>query len=288
MTPIIKIQSCDFSYIPSDPVLEEVNLTVDPGEFASIIGPNGGGKTTLVRLILGLLTPKRGSVSLFGGPPAQNRLWVGYTPQQLQVDRLFPISVLDVVLTGCLGNSFFDNEDDDEEGKEPSKKANPRSPRRGDWRETVRSLLFRYRSGDRSAARRALEKMGLAPLEKKAFGDLSGGERQRVLIARAICAGPKLLILDEPTNNIDPEGSEILYRLLEELNKTTAVLIVSHDLGVVSRYVRSVICVNRRVVVHPTSMLDGRAIRELYGSDQRLVRHDHRCSELGHRHLSDP
>lgn len=264
--PIIEIRSCDFAYNPSDPVLENVNLTVDAGEFASIIGPNGGGKTTLVRLILGLLMPRRGTVTLLGDVPARTRLQVGYVPQQIHVDRLFPISALEVVLTGRMG-----------ENGAPSESFSDR----------VRRAFFRYQRSDTAAAREALERIGLARAEKKAFGDLSGGERQRVLIARAICADPKLLILDEPTNNMDPEGTEILYRLLEEQNRRTAVLIVSHDLGVVSKYVRSVICVNRRVVVHPTTALNGTVIREIYGSDQCLVRHDHRCCESGHQRISD-
>ena len=265
-SPIIEIDSCDFAYQFSDPVLQDVNLRVDEREFASIIGPNGGGKTTLVRLILGLLSPQRGSVKLFGGEPAETRLHAGYVPQQVQSDRLFPISVLDVAMTGRLGIPL---------AKETA------------WTDRIRRALFRYTRADAAAARAALEKMGLAGFEHRAFGDLSGGERQRCLIARAIASHPKLLILDEPTNNMDPQGTELLYALLEEVNRQTAVLIVSHDLGVVSRYVRSVICVNRKVVVHPTSALNGTAIRELYGSDQHLVRHDHRCCESGHRHISD-
>ena len=264
--PIIEIASCDFAYRPSDPVLTDVNLSVGEGEFASIIGPNGGGKTTLVRLILGILLPRRGTVKLFGRDPAETRLYAGYVPQQVQSDRLFPISVLDVVMTGRLGV--------------PSSAG-------GSLADRAARALFRYTRSDAAAARAALETMGLAGLEKRAFGDISGGERQRCLIARAIASRPKLLILDEPTNNMDPRGADLLYTMLEELNRQTAVLIVSHDLGVVSRYVRSVICVNRRVVVHPTSALNGTAIREIYGSDQHLVRHDHRCCESGHQHISD-
>ena len=127
-----------------------------------------------------------------------------------------------------------------------------------------------------------MEQMGVAELASRTFGALSGGQRQRVLIARALCGRPKLLILDEPTNNVDPSSVEQFYHLLEELNRTVAILIVSHDLGVVSRCVRSVVCVNQRVVVHPTSEFDGRAIREIYGGDLKMIRHDHRCSEGGH------
>ncbi|MGI5832494.1 MAG: metal ABC transporter ATP-binding protein [Thermoguttaceae bacterium] len=264
--PIVIITSCDFAYRPSEPVLEDVNLTIVAGEFASIIGPNGGGKTTLVRLMLGLLTPQRGSVTLFGGNPAETRLRVGYVPQQVHSDRLFPISVLDVVLTGRIGAATEEKES---------------------VADRLGRAFFRYTRADTTAAREALEQMGLVDLEKRAFGDLSGGERQRVLIARAIAARPELLILDEPTNNMDPRGADILYQLLEEQNRQTTILIVSHDLGVVSRYVRSVICINRRVVVHPTSALNGTIIRDIYGSDHHLVRHDHRCCESGHRRISD-
>lgn len=257
---IVDIQSVSFSYGGSVNAVENVSLRIRPREFASMVGPNGGGKTTLVRLMLGLLKPDAGSISLFGGPPEKNRIYVGYTPQQLRVDRLFPISVGDVVLTGRLG---------------------VRQPK-SDWKR----LFLRYDSNDRAAASEAMEKIGIADLARQTFGSLSGGQRQRVLIARALCGDPKMLILDEPTNNVDPSSVEQFYALLEELNETVALLIVTHDLGVVSRYVESVICVNRRVVVHPTSEFDGTAVREIYGGDPKLIRHDHCCSERGH-HLLD-
>ena len=277
MGPMIRVENVSFSYNGREPVLENVNLTIPAGEFASIIGPNGGGKTTLIRLTLGLLAPQTGRIELFGGNPERTRLRVGYTPQQLQSDRLFPISVFDVVLTGRLGAGR----------SSASKKESVSSPagspsQEGVWSRLTDALPFRYRRADRERAFAALEKMGLLPLAKKSFGELSGGERQRTLIARALCGEPELLILDEPTSNIDPSSTEILYRLLDELNRSVAILIVSHDLGVVSHYVRSVICVNREVVVHPTSELDGNMVRDIYGEEIRLVRHDHRCCVEGH------
>ncbi len=262
MTPIIKLSNVSFAY-GSETVLKDVDLTVEAGEFASIVGPNGGGKTTLVRLILGLLKPQKGSVSLFGGDPDLTRLRVGYTPQYAPVDLKFPITVLDVVLLGRLGLAA----------------------RRRSFPFSL--LPLRYSKEDRSAAREALHIMNLDGLEKISFGELSGGQKQRALIARALCQQPDLLILDEPTNNIDPSGMEIFYKLLCDLNKKTSILIVSHDLGVVSQYVKSVICVSQRVVVHPTSALNGTVIRDIYGSDIQLVRHDHRCTEHGHEATPD-
>lgn len=257
--PIVKIENMSFFYQPNRPVLQDVSLRIASGEFASIVGPNGSGKTTLVRLMLGLLTPTSGRIELFGDAPRRTRHRVGYTPQMLNVDRLFPMSVDDVVLTGRLGRI---------EGVGASP-----------W------FGLCYSAADRRCAAEAMEKMRVGDLAKKSFGSLSGGERQRVLIARALCCAPELLILDEPTNNVDPSNSQFFYDLLSELNRETTVLLVSHDFGVVSHRVRSVICVNGIVAVHPTSELNGRSIQDIYGSDVDLIRHDHRCSETGHLHF---
>lgn len=258
---MIRLKNVGYSY-GSDvkPALENVNLTIPQGEFASLVGPNGGGKSTLIKLILGLIKPQSGEVSLFGDAPQKTRYRVGYAPQQARVDNKFPINVLDVVLAGRFGAG----------GDKPNKPWN--------WK----NLFFRFNSEDKSKALNALEKMGVADLARKSFGELSGGQRQRVLIARALCSEPDLLVLDEPTNNVDPANAERFYELLADLNKTASILMASHDLGVVSKLVDSVICVNRTVQVHPTSEFDGALVRELYHSDVRLVRHDHRCSEAGH------
>lgn len=257
MKKIIELDAVSFAY-NTEKILEDVHLSVSKGEFASIVGPNGGGKTTLVRLILGLLRPQSGTIRLFGGSPEKNRLRVGYAPQHQIVDYHFPITALDVVLSGRI---------------------NTGSRSKRSWRSF---LPFRFSGSDRKEAIEALDLMGIAEVKDLSFGSLSGGERQRVLLARALCSKPELLILDEPTNNIDPTGIDILYELLSKLNEKIAILLVSHDLGVVSQFVQSVICVNRKVVVHPTSAFNGTMIREIYGADIRLVRHDHRCSEHGH------
>ena len=249
MPSIVEFQSVSFAY-EQQPVLENVSFAIPRGDFASIVGPNGGGKTTMLKLILGLLTPKSGSIMLFGDQPKRSRKRVGYTPQFLQVDYCFPVSVFDVVLMGRLEGG---------------------------------AQKYRYNKTDKIAAEAALETMRLAEVKNTSFRKLSGGQRQRVLIARALCADPELLLLDEPTSNIDPSSEEVLFDILGELNKTLSIVLVSHDIGFVSRLVKSVICVNKTVAIHPTSALNGQMISEIYGAEgMRMIRHDHRCSEHGH------
>lgn len=250
MDNVVEISDLSFRYNDMN-VLEGVNLQVPRGDFASIIGPNGGGKTTLLKLILGMLRPATGRIIVFGGEPEKARLRIGYVPQHSSFDPAFPVSALEVALMGRL---------------------------RGGW-------PGRYRREDYRIAREALEMMRLQDVGDRPFSALSGGQRQRVLIARALAAQPELLLLDEPTANVDQLVEELLFEILRELNRRMTILLVSHDIGVVSQIVKSVICVNRRVYVHPTSAFTGDLVRELYGSDLRMVRHDHRCSEEGHCHV---
>lgn len=250
-SPVIKITDLNFSY-QEHPVLEEVNLEVSEGELGSIVGPNGGGKTTLLKLILGLLKPDSGRIEIFGESPEKARRKIGYMPQHAHLDPLFPVSVLNVVLMGQLG-------------------------------EQNKALFGGYTHKALKTARGALAEVGLGGCEKDSFQELSGGQRQRVLIARALCTEPQLLLLDEPTANIDPQSEENLYETLVRLNQRMTILLVSHDLGFVSQVVKSVICVNRRVVIHPTSTINGTLIKEIYGGDFNLVRHDHRCDKDGHQ-----
>ena len=247
--PVVEIRDLTFSYDGS-PVLEDVNLAIAARDFVSIVGPNGGGKTTLVKLILGLLVPNRGTVRVFGRSPAQARPRIGYLPQNVNVDPRFPVSVRDVVLMGRL------------------------APGRG---------VGPFRRADHLAADRALAEVDLTDLRNRPFFTLSGGQRQRALIARALAPEPDLLLMDEPASHLDVAMEEGLYELLRRLNARLTVLVVSHDLGFVSQFVQHVVCVRRRVVVHPTSEVTGEVIREIYGGDVRLVRHDHRCAEAGHQ-----
>ncbi len=244
---VLQFEEVFFDY-EEQRVLEGVNLSVKSRDFASIVGPNGGGKTTLLKLALGLLTPSAGKVRLLGAPPEKTRFQVGYTPQHVLYDRAFPISVLEVVLTGRLLGKTWGG----------------------------------YSQIDKEAARQALSRVGLHNLEKRPFRALSGGQQQRVLIARAICGTPKLLFLDEPTANVDPATGEQIMTILKELNKTMAILLVSHDVGFVASVVKNVICVNRKVVMHPTRELSGHHLQEIYGENYRAVRHDQQCSSCPH------
>ena len=236
----IVVRDAAFSY-DGMPVLEDVNFTISERTFISIVGPNAGGKTTLLKLLLGLLKPTRGVIEIFGLPPEKARSRIGYMPQHMQFDPQFPVSVLDVVLMGRLGGVRF-------------------GP---------------YGKTDKAIAWEALHQLEMDKTANRPFMALSGGQRQRVLIARALATNPDLLLLDEPTSNVDMAVETELFELLHSLSETITVVVVSHDLGFVSQYVQSVVCVNRRVVVHPTTAVTGEVISALYGSDVRMVRHNH-------------
>ena len=241
----IQIENLDFSY-GNIVVLEKACLSIADKDFVCIVGPNGGGKTTLLKLLLGLLEPQAGTVSVFGETPTLGRKWIGYLPQHANLDSKFPVTALDVVLMGRLGKT--------------------------------RGIGF-YTQTDRTAARDMLARVGLDKLVKRPLATLSGGQRQRVLIARALVSEPKLLLLDEPSSSLDDYVERELYDLLQELNKDLAVVVVTHDIGFVSSYVEKVVCVNRKVHVHPTSEINENMIHDMYGKHVHVVRHDQE-----HRH----
>ena len=243
--PIVTFENVSFSY-DGFLILQDVNLTVNERDFLCLVGPNAGGKTTLLKLILGLLKPEKGTIRVFGQQPEKIRTRIGYMPQHAWLDPQFPVNVLDVVLMGRLGN-----------GK----------------------TFGPFRRSDKDAAADALRKVEMYELRNSQFSTLSGGQRQRVLIARALVSAPELLLLDEPTANIDAVIETELYDILRQLNEHITIILVTHDLGFVSSYVKSVGCVNRRVVVHPTSEITGETINEIYGCDMRIVRHDRHCFE---------
>jgi len=234
-------------------VIEDASIEVEKNDFVAIVGPNGGGKSTLLKLILGLLQPMSGSVEIFGDTPEKARGRIGYMPQHVNVDPRFPVNVMDIVLMGRLGRT---------------------------------SRFGPYRKSDREAARLALQEVEMSELANRPFSALSGGQRQRVLIARALCSQPELLLLDEPTSNLDRQVEKQIYEVLGELNKRLTVILVSHNLEFVSRFVKKVVCVKQKVVAHPTCEITDEFLKDFFGTDYLLIRHDlvheggHECQNL--------
>ena len=221
-------------------VLEDVNLTVYRGDFLGIIGPNGGGKTTLLKVILGLIKPSKGKVMVLGGPPESKRGLIGYVPQITQFDRNFPASVLDVVLMGRLGQS---------------------------------KLFKRYDERDKRIALEMLEAMEMTEFKDRPIGELSGGQLQRVLVARALASEPEILLLDEPTASIDEPTKTELYELLKKLNEKVTILLVSHDIGVISVYVDKIACLNKRLFYHGSKEVTTETLEKAYQCPVELIAH---------------
>ena len=227
---IVEIRDLNFAY-NREPVLQDVNISVPQQDFVAIIGPNGGGKTTLLKLILGLLTPDKGTILVDGKSPQKASPCIGYVPQDIHMNRDFPITAIDVVMMG---------------------KRNPKKP------------FSRQYSVNRLDALAALERMEMETYADKTIGELSGGQRQRISIARALVSRPKLLLLDEPTTGIDAKGQTDFYRLLGELNRDITILMVGHDLLVISRHVKSVACVNKHLHYHGHAEITGEMLETMY------------------------
>ncbi len=250
--PVVEMSNLCFGYGPepaSALVLEDVSLCIESREFLGVIGPNGGGKTTLLKMILGLLRPQEGQIRVFGVAPAQARDRIGYVPQHARVDPSVPANVLDVVLTGRL--------------------------RRSSWG-------ARYAREHVQRAMAALEQTGTQDLAGRAIGTLSGGQRQRILIARALAADTQLLLLDEPTAGVDPHMERGLTDLLHRLNERLPIVIVSHDVSFVSAHLKRIACLNRRLTCHAARDISWDVVAPLYQDPVRIVRHAHECP------LSDP
>ena len=217
MSVIVELKDVNAGY-EEKIILRGVNLTINDGDFIGIIGPNGGGKTTLLRVILGLLTPYSGK--LIYNTSEQNLF--GYLPQNSQIDKKFPINVSEVVLSGLMSQ---------------------------------KGILKSYNRADKAKANGLLDKYGLSSYKKSAIGDLSGGQLQRVLLCRAIISNPRILVLDEPTTYVDSGFEKELYSLLKELNKEMAIIMVSHDLGTICTHVKTIACVNRSLHYHNSNKI---------------------------------
>lgn len=236
----IEIHDLSFRY-GDNLVLDGVNLDIHEHDFLGLVGPNGGGKTTLVKLILGVLEPLSGSVRVLGQKPKKVHAEIGYVPQYARFDSDFPVTVEEMVLTGRLGHI---------------------------------GLGRRYRAGDRAVVKRVMEELGLLPLAGRELRALSGGERQRVMVARALACEPAILVLDEPTASVDNRIEKDFYDHLRQLNQRIPIVLVSHDLGFISAYVTHVACLNRRLIVNPVSEVHAHHLEAMYDSPVRQWSHD--------------
>ncbi len=244
----IQVDNVWFSYQGSE-VLRDVSLSLKKGEFLGIIGPNGGGKTTFLKLLLGILKPDKGRILILGQAPNTASQRIGYVPQNTDFSTRFPISVMDVTLMGRLA-----------------------------WSHIGR----RYTDEDREKVRVALEKVHMWDYRSRPIGQLSGGQRQRVFIARALVTDPEILFLDEPTASIDPEFQVDLYDFLKELNQNVTIVVITHDVGVVSSYMKSIACVNRHLIFHEGGLITKEMVDMAYQCPVDLIAHG-----LPHRVLPD-
>jgi len=236
---VIELEHVWFSY-QSSPVLVDVTFALPRGEFLGIIGPNGGGKTTLLRLMVGLLKPDRGTIRVLGQEPSVASSKVGYVPQDTDFNRGFPISVMDVALMGRLSRL-----------------------RRGRG----------YSKEDREKVEQILERVGMLEYRERPIGKLSGGQRQRVFIARALATEPEILFLDEPTAGVDRDFRTDLYDILRELNQEVTIVVITHDIGVVSRHMRSIACVNKHFIFHEGGQITQEMIDMAYECPVDLIAH---------------
>lgn len=234
MPDILELKDITAGY-DHQPVLEHVNFTIREGDFIGIIGPNGGGKTTLLKVILGLLKPFSGEVIYH---TSKQNLF-GYLPQNNRFDQRFPINVTEVVLSGLMSG---------------------------------KGLYKSYTRADRKKAWELLDKYGMGNYKKCPIGDLSGGQMQRVFLCRAIISSPRILILDEPTTYVDSNFEKEFYPILEELNKSLSIVMVSHDLGTICSYVKTIACVNRELHYHNSNLISPEQLQS-YHCPIELITH---------------
>ncbi|BBD08694.1 metal ABC transporter ATP-binding protein [Desulfovibrio ferrophilus] len=230
--PVIEVRDLDFGYEGGPAILQGAHLTVRRGEYVAVLGPNGGGKSTLIKLLLGILEPEAGTIRVLGKTPAKVAGRLGYMPQYSGIGRELPARVIDMALMGLLDGT---------------------------------SRWFHWTRDERRRAERALDRVGMLSLKDRRITRLSGGQRQRALIARALVSDPEILFLDEPTASVDAEGRCALLELLAELNREVTIVYVSHDLSVVASGAHSVACVNGSVHFHPRPEITREMLTMMYG-----------------------
>jgi zinc transport system ATP-binding protein len=238
-TPIVEIRDVAYAY-SGEAVLQNVSLDIRQGDFMAVIGPNGGGKTTLLKLMLGILKPDRGTVRIFGIQPREAASRIGYVPQDIHVNRGFPISVQDVVSMGRVRGG-------------------------GGWRP--------FSKKDMAIVQQALGQVEMWHLRSRRMDDLSGGQRQRVFLARALVSKPEILFLDEPMSSVDTKGQTDFYDYLLELNRTVTIVVVSHDAMILSSHAKSVACVNRQLFFHNAPEITKDMLEMAYHCPVELIGH---------------
>lgn len=239
MEKVIEIKRMSAFY-NSHCVLRDIDLTVERGEFLAIIGPNGGGKTTLAKILLGMKRPGKGRVRILGRTPEAAKGSIGYVPQFTSFEKDFPVTVGEVAAMGLL------------KGLKPFR---------------------RYAPGERRRVSALLERTGLENLADRPVARLSGGQIQKMLLARALVSEPEILLLDEPTASVDLEAKNQIYSLLKELNRRMTILLITHDIGVVSTHVKSIACLNVTLHYHGQAEIDSNIIEHLFGCPVDLVAH---------------
>ena len=248
-TPMVQISNVAAGY-RDNIVLEDINLDIQKNDFIGLIGPNGGGKTTLLKTILGLIKPYRGNIQIMGEPVEKGRGHIGYVPQFAEFDFDFPISVRDVVRMGRLSS---------------------------------RHLFRSYTKQDEVVAEECLASVDMLEHEKRGIRELSGGQRQRVYIARALATQPDLLLLDEPTVSVDYDSRTHIYELLHQINlQGVTILLISHDLNVISSYVKTIGCLNRTLHYHREKEITIEMLNTGYNCPVDLIAHG-----LPHRVLAE-